>query len=123
MSSWLTAITTSIYHEYDRRIRRASLITEYGAAHHDHHEHADAHGHAEDEGDVVIANVPLGATVSVAPEAHAAPTHADTLGTPALEPPPAEDVPAAPAPAEPSAEEAGEAEIVNTPPGTAVKQS
>ncbi len=44
--------------EYERRIRRASLITEYGAPH-----HAD-HTDDEDEGEVEIVNVPRGGQVN-----------------------------------------------------------
>jgi hypothetical protein len=54
------AITNAIYKEYDRRVKRASLITEYGAAHHhdDHGDHpADAHGEEET---AEIVNVPRG---------------------------------------------------------------
>src|SRR4029078_8319060 len=42
-------ISNAIYKEYDRRIKRASLITEYGASHHDDHaaDHSDD-THAED---------------------------------------------------------------------------
>ncbi len=61
MSFWKT-ISDAIYKEYDRRIRRASLITEYGA--HDHHDdHADdSHAEAEDEAEIV--NVPRGTVVA-----------------------------------------------------------
>ena len=34
MPSLLTNITAAVYREYDRRIRRASLVTEYGDGHH-----------------------------------------------------------------------------------------
>ena len=36
MGVWKT-ISNALYREYDRRIKRASLITEYGAAHHGAH--------------------------------------------------------------------------------------
>lgn len=63
MGVWKT-ISNAIYREYDRRIKRASLITEYGAAHHAAHDdaHADeAHEEAE-EADIV--NVPRGTPVA-----------------------------------------------------------
>ena len=96
MASWRDIITQTIYQEYDRRIRRASLVVEYGASHHAAHTHAPD----EDEGDVEIANVPRGA---------------EALELPAL--PAADAAPPTPSPAGSS----GEAEIVNAPPGTPVK--
>ncbi|GAB4207704.1 MAG: hypothetical protein OHK0022_36300 [Roseiflexaceae bacterium] len=51
-------LAQAINREYERRIRRASLITEYGAAHHS--DHTDD----EDEGEVEIVNVPRGTQVS-----------------------------------------------------------
>lgn len=48
---------------YERRIRAASLVTEYGAAHHDHDEHGD-----EDAEVAVIANVPRGTRVKPQPD-------------------------------------------------------
>ncbi|PDW03447.1 hypothetical protein CJ255_08575 [Candidatus Viridilinea mediisalina] len=51
-------IMNAIEQEYDRRIRAASLITEYGAGHHGH-EHED-----EDDGEVAeIMNVPRGTRI------------------------------------------------------------
>jgi hypothetical protein len=65
MGIWNT-ISSAIYREYDRRIKRASLITEYGAAHHASHDDAHgADGH-EDAEEAEIANVPRG-TAIVAP--------------------------------------------------------
>ena len=67
MGVWKT-ISNAIYREYDRRIRRASLITEYGAAHHD--THADAHADAahddahEGAEEAEIVNVPRGTPVA-----------------------------------------------------------
>ncbi len=50
--------------EYERRIRAASLVTEYGA----HHEH---HADDDDVGEVaVIANVPRGSRLDRHLEAH-----------------------------------------------------
>jgi hypothetical protein len=76
MSFW-KSISRAIYREYDRRIKRASLITEYGASHH-HDDHADAHAedghvahdHEEADEEAEIVNVPRG--TPVAPSAHAA---------------------------------------------------
>lgn len=101
MPGLLERIADSVYREYDRRIKRASLITEYGVAHHRHH--------AEDEGseDIAIVNLPLGAMVADhAPDA--AEGHAEQLEIEPL----VSDV----APVETSAE-AVEADIVNAPPG------
>jgi len=65
-------IADAVYKEYDRRIKRASLVTEYGAHHHaDAHaadEHvADTHAQAErsadahaDEDEAEIINLPRG---------------------------------------------------------------
>jgi hypothetical protein len=50
--SFFSSISKAIYREYDRRIKRASLVTEYGASHHTHahDEHAEAeHEEAEHE--------------------------------------------------------------------------
>jgi hypothetical protein len=78
----LSALADVINREYDRRIKRASLITEYGAQHHDHSaDHADeppaAADHAAEEADeeaAEIANIAPG-TPMVA--------HAPTPETPA----------------------------------------
>jgi hypothetical protein len=61
MGVWKT-ISNALYKEYDRRIKRASLITEYGAAHHITHgdEHADAR---EDVEEAEIVNIPRGTPV------------------------------------------------------------
>ena len=63
MGVWKT-ISNALFKEYDRRIKRASLITEYGAAHHDTHAdaaHADAH---EDAEEAEIVNIPRGTQVA-----------------------------------------------------------
>lgn len=64
---FFSAISKAVFREYDRRIKRASLITEYGAAHHHGHAHsegADAgHGHAETAGEAEIVNIPRGTPV------------------------------------------------------------
>lgn len=50
-------LVETINREYERRIRQASLITEYGAPHHSDHED-------EDHGEVEIVNVPRGGQVN-----------------------------------------------------------
>jgi hypothetical protein len=62
-------IADAIYKEYDRRVKRASLVTEYGVSHH-HDAHADETDHDDahaDEDEAEIANIPRGTPV---------PTHA-----------------------------------------------
>ncbi len=56
------ALSDMIYKEYDRRVRRASLIKEYGAAHHHHAD--DTHGAEEHEDEAEIANVPRGTPIA-----------------------------------------------------------
>jgi hypothetical protein len=63
MGVWKT-ISNALYREYDRRIKRASLITEYGAAHHTGHSDThdgDAH---EDVEEAEIVNIPRGTPVA-----------------------------------------------------------
>ena len=63
MGVWKT-ISNALFKEYDRRIKRASLITEYGAAHHGTHAdaaHADAN---EDAEEAEIVNIPRGTPVA-----------------------------------------------------------
>ncbi|HEU4326435.1 MAG TPA: hypothetical protein VFS21_25060 [Roseiflexaceae bacterium] len=50
-------LVEAVNREYERRVRRASLITEYGAPHHTEDED-------EDEGEVEIVNVPRGGQVN-----------------------------------------------------------
>lgn len=57
--NWFTRISSAIYREYDRRIKRASLIAEYGT-HHDH----SSHGESEDDGEIEIVNMPRGAVLT-----------------------------------------------------------
>jgi hypothetical protein len=65
----LRALADAIYKEYDRRIKRASLVKEYGM-HHDSHgaDHADethaADEHAAPEDEAEIFNVPRGTPVA-----------------------------------------------------------
>lgn len=113
MESWRTLLSQAIYQEYDRRIRRASLVVEYGAGHHAA-EHAPVPH--QDEDDAEIANVPRGAAVASHPNAPAdAVQSREALELPAL---PVAEAPASPAP---GADSPGDAEIVNAPPGTPVK--
>jgi hypothetical protein len=124
MAGILSTIVAAIDREYDRRIRRASLITEYGATHHGHPE--EAHGAAdasEDDGDVAIANVPRGADVAaVHAEDESTPPSAGASGAaPAdleLDPLPLAEAPRSQPTAAPADD--GEVEIVNTRPGTPV---
>lgn len=39
--SWWARMLAVVSREYERRIRKASLVTEYGAAHGSHHDHDD----------------------------------------------------------------------------------
>ncbi len=56
---WWRRLVATIDREYERRIRAASLVTEYGIAHHAGHEEE----HAE-EGEVAeIVNVPRGTAI------------------------------------------------------------
>jgi hypothetical protein len=60
------ALSDAIYKEYDRRIKRASLVKEYGMAQHHAEEHVDevhtTHDDiAEDEAEIV--NIPPGTPV------------------------------------------------------------
>jgi hypothetical protein len=67
---WFARFINAINTEYERRIKAASQINEYG----EHHGHAAHHGHAEpdhtddtDDG-VEIMNVPRGTQVSRQPD-------------------------------------------------------
>jgi len=71
MGVWKT-ISNALYKEYDRRIKRASLITEYGAAHHDSHVDAHADDAHEDVEEAEIVNIPRGTPVAVQAEAQPA---------------------------------------------------
>lgn len=52
--SWWQHLLNRINREYERRVRAASLVTEYGADHHAHHSD-------DDDGEAaVIVNVPRG---------------------------------------------------------------
>ncbi|NOK62153.1 MAG: hypothetical protein GFH27_549321n141 [Chloroflexi bacterium AL-W] len=59
MSNWFQRFSDAVYKEYDRRIKQASLVTEYGESHHhDEDEHDE-----EEDGAVEIANVRPGTVV------------------------------------------------------------
>ncbi|NWG22774.1 MAG: hypothetical protein HXY39_20915 [Chloroflexi bacterium] len=106
MPGLFQSIADAVYREYDRRIKRASLITEYGATHH--------HGHEEDEDagvEMAIVNLPPGAAIDE-PHPVADATVDEQL---AIEPLTSETPPPA-APAE-ITPDAIEAEIINAPPG------
>jgi hypothetical protein len=63
--SWWRRIITAIEHEYERRLRRASLLGEYKPAddHHSHTTAATTSTHAVNEGEAVIVNVPRGTRI------------------------------------------------------------
>ena len=71
MGVWKT-ISNALYKEYDRRIKRASLITEYGAAHHTSHGDAHADDTHTDAEEAEIVNIPRGTPVAAQAEEHAA---------------------------------------------------
>jgi hypothetical protein len=89
------ALTDVIYKEYDRRIRRASLIKEYGIE--QHNDHADESHAAEEHKDEDAAE---SAGESHAAEEHAAEDEAEIAnvppGTPIAAPTPAPTEPAEP---------------------------
>lgn len=65
---FFSSIARVVFKEYDRRIKRASLITEYGAAHHGHgHDDATdedaAHAGDDHAEESEIVNVPRGTPV------------------------------------------------------------
>jgi len=63
MGVWKT-ISKALYKEYDRRIKRASLITEYGAAHHGGHDAEHDDDSHEDAEEAEIVNIPRGTPVA-----------------------------------------------------------
>lgn len=54
--NWLQRLVEAINRAFEQRVRRASLVTEYGAA----HQHTDE----EDDDGVEIVNVPRGTNVA-----------------------------------------------------------
>ena len=74
MGVWKT-ISNALYKEYDRRIKRASLITEYGAAHHTGHGDAHAEDVHKDAEEAEIVNVPRGTPVAAHTEGSPADAH------------------------------------------------
>jgi hypothetical protein len=114
MSGLLQRIADTVYREYDRRLKRASLITEYGVSH--HHDHEEAH----DDHEVAIVNLPPGSSVGEQHSQAEAVLEKHDVSVERLDIEPltseaaAPDTPAA-APAKPI-----EAEIVNAPPGAPI---
>jgi hypothetical protein len=94
MGLW-KAITDAVYREYDRRIKRASLVTEYGAQHHGHGADHAAEAHAdatnedaaqtpdidEETEEAEIVNVPRGTPVAVSTPSPAEPAEAAETAT------------------------------------------
>jgi len=76
------ALSNAIYKEYDRRIKRASLITEYGAAHHhgadDHTDAAHAAEEHDEADEAEIVNLPRGAPLAAPDEPPAPPTELES---------------------------------------------
>ena len=66
------ALSNAIFREYDRRVKRASLITEYGASHHAHDDHDDHAEHADEEAAEIV-NLPRGAALTPPALGEAAP--------------------------------------------------
>jgi N-acyl-L-homoserine lactone synthetase len=72
--SWWRRIITAIEHEYERRLRRASLLGEFKPVDDHHHSHAVAttiSEHAVDEEEAVIVNVPRGTRIARHESQHA----------------------------------------------------
>jgi hypothetical protein len=115
MASWLTNIAQTVEREYERRIRRASLVTAYGVDHHGQADHV-AH-HAAEDSDVQIANVPRGTEVYASADASepAAPAAGAEIPREQLT---LEPLPQPEAAHDTAAGDSDEGEIVNTPPGT-----
>ncbi len=62
--NWFQRLLQQINNEYERRVRAASLVQEYG----DHHGH---HDHDEDDGEVAeIVNIPRGTRLPPPPPQH-----------------------------------------------------
>lgn len=58
------AIADAVYKEYDRRVKRASLVTEYGVSHHyDAHDETHPEDAHADEDEAEIVNLPRGTPV------------------------------------------------------------
>lgn len=65
--SWWQRLVAAVEREYERRIRRASLLGEFKPADDHHHTHASAApapDRAVDEEEAVIVNVPRGTKIS-----------------------------------------------------------
>ncbi|MCS6840963.1 MAG: hypothetical protein NZ699_13485 [Roseiflexus sp.] len=115
MSGLLRRIADAVYREYDRRIKRASEITEYGVAH--RHDHGEAH--ADDE--VAIVNLLPG---EAADDERAHRDVTTRYGEAAIEhleiEPLTTDSETARKPPAGAEEEEIEAEIINAPPGASI---
>lgn len=77
--NWFEWLLATINKEYDRRVRVASEIDEYGMHHGHGHGHAHTPDHeADNEGDVEISNVPPGTHVHAPADNHpTTDTHAE----------------------------------------------
>lgn len=65
--SWWQRLVAAVEREYERRIRRASLLGEFKPADDHHHAHvsvASTPDHAVDEEEAVVVNVPRGTKIS-----------------------------------------------------------
>lgn len=59
--SFWQRVIAAVNREYDRRIRRASLVSEYGASHHgEHHADHDDNDLLPHDDEAAIVNVPRG---------------------------------------------------------------
>ncbi len=104
MAGWFSRVVQAVARTYERRIRRASQISDYGTAHHHHEDDAD-------DGGAEIANVAPGTPArTTASDQPALDTTLTPLAPPAPRPPPA----AAPT----DDDDDGEAAISNVAPGT-----
>ncbi|WP_322821384.1 hypothetical protein [Chloroflexus sp.] len=65
--SWWQRLVAAVEREYERRIRRASLLGEFKPADDHHHAQVSAAStpdHAADEEEAVVVNVPRGTKIS-----------------------------------------------------------
>ncbi|GIW03055.1 hypothetical protein [Roseiflexus sp.] len=114
MAGLFQRIADAVYREYDRRIKRASLITEYGITH--HHDHEEEHA----DNDVAIVNLSPGMSVGDEHAQTDALAKADEASEERLEIEPlATDSEMTRTPVA-TAEEEIEAEIINAPPGAPI---
>jgi hypothetical protein len=71
---WFAQLIKNISTEYERRIRAASQVTEYGE-HHGHGAHASHADETDDDAGAEITNVPPGTQVSRMPAEKQNPRH------------------------------------------------